>query len=73
MSQQTSNTETVRCCEHMENTSGQTSGGRGTRLAVGRLKSLIHTGGESTYCERGEGHAHPPETIESQGNEDENR
>ena len=26
-----------------------------------------------TYCERGEGHAHAPEAIESQGNEDKDR
>lgn len=26
-----------------------------------------------TYCERGEGHAHAPKAIESQGNEDKDR
>lgn len=32
-----------------------------------------HTNRAHTYCERGEGHAHAPKAIESQGNEDKDR
>lgn len=52
-------------------TSGQTLCGRCNGSAARTLQSTRNH--QCTYCERGEGHAHATEAVESQGNEDKDR